>query len=213
MIASKQYWVFDLDGTLVDSFSFYIEIVQCIFGRLNVPVSDDELRLSLGLPAPKFFKMKLGDDLAEEALRELRSRSVGDSERIRAFPGILELLHQLKSSGKKIAIWTSRDLDSSRLVTAHAGIDPYIDFRVTGCCVKNHKPEVDGLLKIAEYFSCDLTDMVMVGDHEFDVRAARSAGAYGIRANWHQYHPPVSCSYAHTMIDNVTALQRIVETV
>jgi len=211
MIKNKDFWVFDLDGTLVNSFPFYLAIVKNILTRFEKTLSEDEVSVCLGQPAAKFFQYTLGDKLAEEALNELGTQSIADAEHIKPFPGVLSLLKNLKSQSKKIAVWTSRDLNSANLVLEKTGLNTYIDHCVSGCCVSVHKPNPEGLSKIAQFFSCEVSDMVVVGDHEYDVQAAKAAGAYGIRACWHGFDPPANCAYAQEVFRDVPSLSRRLE--
>lgn len=208
MIKSKNFWVFDLDGTLVDSFPFYLAIVKNVLARFEKCLSEDEVSACLGQPAAKFFRYKLGNELAEEALAELGIQSLVDAEHIKPFPGVFALLQNLKSEGKQVAVWTSRDLNSANLVLGKTGLNAFIDHCVSGCCVSTLKPDPEGLWKIARLFSCNVSDLVVVGDHEYDVQAAKAVGAYGIRACWHGFDPPTHCAYARELFRDVPSLSR-----
>lgn len=208
MIQSRRHWVFDLDGTLVDSFPFYLSIVRSILLRFGKSLDDEETSECLGQPAAKFFTAKLGNDLTAQALDELRVQSILDAERIQPFTGILRLLEKLKAQKKMVAVWTSRDRNSANLVLKNTGIAPFVDFVVSGCCVSKHKPDSEGLDRIAKHFGCNASDLVVVGDHEFDVRAARTSGAYGIRACWHGFDKPESCNFAHELALDVFTVDR-----
>lgn len=208
MIHNRRHWVFDLDGTLVDSFPFYLTIVRSIFLRFGRQLSEEDTIECLGQNAGKFFTAKLGSDGAAAALEELRIQSKLDAEQIQPFAGTHQLLADLKAQNKKVAVWTSRDLDSATLVLKNTGLASFVDFLVSGCCVLKHKPDSEGLEKIAGRFGCNISELVVVGDHEFDVRAARMSGAYGIRACWHQFYTPEHCNFAHELAFNVAAVAR-----
>ena len=169
-------------------------------------LSEDEFSMCLGQPAAKFFAYKLGELHAEGALAELRRQSVFDAEHIKPFPGVIEFLEKLRIHGKNIAVWTSRDQSSANLVLEKTGIGPLIDHCVSGCCVSKHKPDPEGLQKIAGLFECDVSELVMVGDHDYDVKAAAAVGAYGIRASWHDFEPTEKCAYACEVAFNVASL-------
>src|SRR5690349_17998691 len=89
-------WVFDLDGTLVDSFGFYLRFVENFAARRGVTLTDSELAASLGQSARKFFSSFLPAESIETALEELRAQSVLDAIHIQPFPGIKVWLQDLK---------------------------------------------------------------------------------------------------------------------
>jgi phosphoglycolate phosphatase-like HAD superfamily hydrolase len=199
-IADKNCWVFDLDGTLVDSFKYYVDFLNQKFLEKGLLLDRDEIIRSLGLPAHRFLEEKLGMADAKIALKELKERSVEDTKNIRAFEGIKDLLAVLKSSKKQIAVWTSREPQSAKALLHSCGLEPYISQLVAASCVSEHKPHIEGLTKIASYFGVsDPSRFVMVGDHDFDMMAARTFGAYGIRASWHSYDPKLICDYANVV--------------
>lgn len=206
MIHGKRHWVFDLDGTLVDSFQYYLNILERVFAGYGVSLTEEDIKLCFGQPADKFLASKLSPSEVRAALTVLRDQSVADSREIEAFAGIKDLLLHLQQSGKKIAVWTSRDGASADMVLKNTGLGQYIDFCVTGTCVTQHKPDPEGLHMIATKFSCELSDLIVVGDHDFDVKAAKSTGAYAVRASWHRFDPPLTCTYADELFMNVVGL-------
>jgi len=189
-----KYWVFDLDGTLIDSFGFYLSIITDLFEQHEISLTPDHIKSCLGLPASKFFEMHLGREHVNDAMDFLKSQSGEDLKSVKLFSGIMNSIKQLSSSGYAVAIWTSRDLASTEELIEYNELTNYIDFYVTSCCVENHKPHPEGLLKIAKYFSCDPTELVMIGDHDFDMHAAKAVGAKAIRASWHSHDSHGACS-------------------
>ena len=208
MSINRKFIVFDLDGTLIDSFPFYLANVKIILSRRGRSLNEDELPHCLGLPASKFFEKALGKHLAVEALRELKTLSMSAIPKIKIFSGISSLLSSLRNEDKKIALWTSRDQFTTNLVLESTGLLKYFDFIVSGCCVESHKPNPEGLTKIATYFSCEPSDIIVIGDHEFDVQAAKAVNAYGIRACWHNFMAPVACEYARELCNDISSLSQ-----
>ena len=46
----------------------------------------------------------------------------------------------------------------------------------------------------------------MIGDHDFDMIAAKRAGALAIRVNWHGFFPETNCEYSAMTMDSVDQL-------
>ena len=189
-------WVFDLDGTLVDSFEHYFISLEEIFSLHGKTFSRDLCHAALTDNLIHFFNTHLGESALETSLQELRRRSNQDALQIRAFPGILESLDGLRKSGAKIGVWTNRDYDSASLILKHSGLEGLVDCFVSGSCTKARKPEPEGLLRIAGEMASKPQEITMVGDHEHDVLAAKAVGARAVRASWHSYWTVDACNIA-----------------
>ena len=135
------------------------------------------------------------------------ARSQSDAVGIRPFDGAVDLLSRLKDRGDRVAIWTSRDLASAALVLKHSGLDRFVQKCVSGTCVMEHTPHPEGLLRILGEYGCPPEDAVMVGDHENDMRAARQAGTYAIRASWNPHGETTPCVHAHQQFRRIADLK------
>jgi len=191
-----KHWVFDLDGTLVDSFNHYFIALDEIFTAHGKKFSPKYHHAVLTQPLQQFFEKHLGEKSVKSAFELLQSTSNRDAKTIRPFTGLTETLTHLKSKGARMAVWTNRDLVSAKLMLKHSGLDQFTEICVSGTCVKERKPNPEGLLRIMKEFGCKSDTVTMVGDHEHDVSAAKSVGVRAVRASWHGYWKMDRCSYA-----------------
>lgn len=189
-----KYWIFDLDGTLVDSFGFYFSTVEKIMGKT---MTTDERKHCVSLHASDLFKHHLGEEKAKEALAQLKKINLSDSWDTKKFSAVEELMIFLKEKGCHISIFTSRDLNSAKYTVEATGLNKYIDHLVSGDCVSVKKPSPEGLHKLQKLYNCKPEDMVMIGDHECDMEAGTSGGAYSVRASWHPHWPHDKCDLAN----------------
>src|SRR4051794_2657939 len=104
-----KHWVFDLDGTLVDSFSHYFQLLEEIFARFGARFGGDLRLPALTELLPEFFEKHLGAGAVAPAIALLQEQSNEDARRIQPFGGIVPLLDHLRSEGARIAVWTNRD--------------------------------------------------------------------------------------------------------
>jgi len=196
----RDLFVFDLDGTLVDSFGHYFASLERVFDEfgeaLGVAFTEKLHYPSLTEPLPKFLRDNLGIARADGAMQRLREFSVDDAKTIMPFPGVVPLLDTLKARGKKLAIWTNRDFPSASLIVQHSGLKPYFDAFISGSCVKDKKPNPEGMGKILAQLGVASEGVVMVGDHEHDVWAAKGASVKAVRASWHTYWEINRCEEA-----------------
>ncbi len=91
--------------------------------------------------------------------------------------GLVRLLSILKEKGLIRGIATNRT-NTMEQVLKDNNIESYFEMVVTSADVVNPKPDPEQLLKIMEAFHLDPQEVIFIGDSEYDLRAARSAGTW-----------------------------------
>jgi phosphoglycolate phosphatase len=203
---ARPFWVFDLDGTLVDSHAIYFESLAAVLEAQGSKLEDTDRREILTIAVKdrdSFFVRKLGASGARQAIRQFDRRLADDQISVRPFAGIPELLEELHAKGAQLALWTAREMDSAVEVLSHTGLKKYFSFRMSGSCVTNCKPDPEGLLRIARHFITKPSKVVMVGDHDNDMLAARACGARGVRALWNNPETAAACTLSEWQFKNV----------
>jgi HAD superfamily hydrolase (TIGR01549 family) len=209
-----KYWVFDLDGTLVDSLTAHFQVLDQVFKNFGVPFSEKDYHEVLKISAkvlPHYFEKKLGHERAQTGLELFHKLSVEAFKTMRAFDGIENLLQTLQSRGASLAIWTARDLEATEKILNYTGLKPYFSICISGTCVSQGKPHPEGLQKIAEHFGSNKNSMVMVGDFESDMLGAQAFGTKAVRVYWHTAVPVQNCKIADWQFTQVKEFQNWVE--
>jgi HAD superfamily hydrolase (TIGR01549 family) len=206
MPRNRKNIVFDLDGTILSSTPFYHAILESIFQKNGLSLTDEDKALASGLSAKTFLSPRLSQQSLDDALRYLVEQSERDLHEIPVFEGFYELLHLLKQRGCRLAVWTSRDRDSALTLLKKNSLDHYFDLVIAADCVSKHKPDPEGLSRISDQFGCGMEDVLMIGDHDVDVLAARAAGAMIIRANWHGFRVGQTCNLGSITAHSVAEL-------
>lgn len=196
-------WVFDLDGTLVDSFGRYFDLLRKIFADHGRDFDDSLRHPALTEKLDVFFSRYLGQEQVERVLQRLQAESNEDARRIEVFPGLLGLVDNLRGRGSRVAIWTNRDFESASLIIKYSGLENRIDGWVSGTCVSERKPNAEGLRRLISDFGCSPEDVTMVGDHEHDMLGALEVGARAVRASWHSHWDEQQCGHAHHQFHQV----------
>lgn len=180
--------LFDLDGTLTDSMEGVIRSVQYMQEKKGMDVwSFDALRFIVGPPLIESFTKELAMPLAEaeEAVEIFRERysSIGLFENA-VFPGIVELLEDLKAKGKRMAVATSKKENLAVRILEHFDIAKYMeviggDAREVG---RDTKAKV--IAYVLETMQAQKDDVIMVGDRKFDIIGAHALGIPCIAVEW-----------------------------
>lgn len=100
------------------------------------------------------------------------------------FPGISELLKELKKWGTSVALVTGKGACSCRISLDRYGIAKYFDAVETGSPVGPVKPE--GIRAVLEKFHLTPAEALYIGDTASDISASRSVGVPAAAAGWAQ---------------------------
>lgn len=176
--------ILDLDGTLVDTsraLTRGLNETLELLGRQTVseqqvlnhrdPGLRALLRAALHLSGPA-----LSDGDLSEALIGFRARyDHWLLELSTVHDGVRESLKTLKACGARISVLTNKPgTPALRLIRAY-GLEPYLDYVVTGDMGLPHKPDPSGLLLLLEQMGIAAVDAVFVGSSRVDMRTARNA--------------------------------------
>ncbi|MFO1122664.1 MAG: HAD family hydrolase [Hyphomicrobiales bacterium] len=180
-------FLFDLDGTLVDSVYDHVLAWHDALLEEGFDVSVWRLHRKIGMSGGLFTKAlaretgREFDDNLLERLRKLHAKHYSArSPRTRPLPGARELLAYLTDNGIPWAIATSGRMETAGPVLKILGVDPTKVTVVTRDLVRYAKPDPDLFLAAAEKLGVDIESSCVVGDAIWDMLAARRARALGI---------------------------------
>ncbi len=186
VVRSGPAFLFDLDGTLVDSVYQHVlswrDALEGVGIELAVWRIHRRIGMSGGLMANAILRETGHKVTAEEAARLLRLHGEAYARRaaqVRPLPGARELLAFLTQAKVPWAIATSARLESARPTLESLGVGPDVPI-VTRDQVEHAKPDPDLFLAAAGRLGMDLSHAVVVGDSVWDLLAAQRARALGI---------------------------------
>jgi HAD superfamily hydrolase (TIGR01549 family) len=180
-------FLFDLDGTLVDSVYQHVLAWREALDAEGVELSVWRIHRKVGMSGGLFTNMLLretGIALDPERIERLQKRHSRAFERrigeVHPLPGTRELLDTLTRSGIPWAIATSGRLETAAPTLATLGIDLEHAVVVTRDQVRHAKPDPDLFLAAAERLGVTAESSTVVGDAVWDMLASRRARALGI---------------------------------
>ncbi len=174
-------FIFDWDGTLIDSADKIVGAMQASATELKLPPrSVLEVRNIIGLGLPEAI-LHLYPDLSEDALTAMRgayaTHFINADERLpcQLFPGVLKTLATLRERGCRLAVATGKNRRGLTRVLGGLGMSNYFD--ATRCADETRsKPHPLMLQELLEELSVPVEAAVMVGDTEYDLAMASAAG-------------------------------------
>lgn len=182
----KKSILFDLDGTICDSGE---GIINCAIYALehfgcHIP-SREDLRVFVGPPLKdSFLRHGIPEDKTDEAIAIYRSRylPIGKYENY-PYPGIEQLLKQLKDDGHALYIATSKLESTAVDVLEHFGLAHYFT-RICGASADEVRSSKSQVIEYLIQCSGHPEHMVMVGDAAYDVIGAKPHGIETVGVSW-----------------------------
>ncbi|OGU32317.1 MAG: hypothetical protein A2X67_01795 [Ignavibacteria bacterium GWA2_55_11] len=181
--------IFDMDGTITrtnrlifDAFNHIVEIYK------GERWTDAQISALFGPPEEGALATVVGQDRVDEAMRSyLAFYREHHAELASVYKGMPEILHELKSSGVKLALFTGKGRHTTAITLEVCGLGKYFDKVVTGNDVMLHKPSGEGIRSIMHDLGVTQEGTFMVGDAVADILAAREAGIRIASVLWDSY--------------------------
>jgi HAD superfamily hydrolase (TIGR01509 family) len=187
MTRHKTAFLFDLDGTLIDSVYQHVLAWKSSLDAEGIPLSIWRIHRKIGMSGGLFANILLretGFDNNPERMHRLRVRHAEAykalSASVQPLPGARKLLDYLTAQGMPWAIATSGRMETAGHNLAALGVDPAKVPVVTRDQVKYAKPDPDLFITAANRLGVDIRESLVLGDSIWDMIAAQRARALGV---------------------------------
>lgn len=179
----RRCYIFDIDGTMMDSEAGILHAVEYSLNKLNIPLPDeDTMRKFLGPPLVWSYQhlMGMSESQAVEATTAYREMYLtkGLFEN-RVYPGVRRLIRTLRARGDWVAVATGKPQKTAETILEYFGLDTMLD-RVVGAW--NEHAEKDQLIRKA--LPDEYDEAWMIGDRNLDILGGRAVGIHTLGAGW-----------------------------
>jgi phosphoglycolate phosphatase-like HAD superfamily hydrolase len=177
-------FIFDIDGTLVDTNPAHVEAWRRAFQRFGFDVAVERIVPEIGKGGDKLVPSVLGQEIEDrhgEALRRVQKEEflkIAERVRFRVFPCVPEIFRALGERKIRTALATSSNKKHLDSTMKSAGIDlpSLADVLVTKDDTDASKPDPDLVIVAGEKLAVAPTECAMVGDTVYDGQASQAAG-------------------------------------
>lgn len=182
-------YIFDLDGTLLDTLEDLANAVNYAMRKMNYPErSIGEVKSFIGDGMVKLIERSSPAGTTKESLekalsffREYYASHLTDCTV--PYEGITEVVAELKKQGKKLAVVSNKADENSKTVVRHFFGDSF-DIVVGKRDCFPAKPQPDSVLYVIETLGSEKEECIFIGDSDIDIFTARNAGLPCIGVTW-----------------------------
>ena len=186
-MASSVAFLFDLDGTLVDSVYNHVRAWHLALREEGLELSVWRIHRKIGMSGGLFtaqLQRELGRPIDEATTQRLRDRHAElfreISRDVPPLPGAVELLKELTRQQLPWAIATSGRMQTAETNLRSLDVDPGQAIVITRDMVRYAKPDPDLFVEAAKRLGTTTRGSYVIGDSIWDMIAAARCGALGI---------------------------------
>ena len=190
MPAPKAF-IFDLDGTLIDSLADIAESINRMLDARGYPRCQQEVfKQMVGDGMEKLVERALPQDVRNEALIKVcveEYRAHYDTlwnAQTRPYPGIVEMLKTLQARGMKLGVISNKAHRFTVPMTEHFFGADVFDHILGQRTEVPRKPAPDGAHEMATFLGLRTDEMAYVGDSGIDMQFAQSSGMRAVGVRW-----------------------------
>jgi len=169
--------VFDLDGTLIDSYEAITESLNHAMTRAGLaPLAESSVKEMVGMGLETLIARAMGEARVDEGVKDFRARYSEICEaRTRLLPGVKGTLVELRARGYAMAVATNKPAYFARRLLEALGVEDCFTIVLGPDMVENKKPHPEMVLEALERMGLVAASALYVGDMEVDIQTARAA--------------------------------------
>lgn len=186
-----EHYCFDMDGTLIDSYKTIYNAMILTLDEQKIPHSINEIEFikRIGQHFKDIFEaFNVDVNDFDSYLKLYKNIYMEQMNHSRLYPGVLEVLTELKNNKKNISLLTTKAQDQAEKIVDYFGLKKYFDIVMGRQDGIAHKPSPEPLLKICNDLNINIVDTLIIGDTELDIQCGKNAGSstcavtYGYRS-------------------------------
>lgn len=178
----KTAFIWDLDGTLLDSYEAILSGIEETFGQFSIPYDKEKVRDFI----LKYSVQDLLEQVAEErnldakVLNQVRAQSLAEKNaQVVLMPGAREVLAWAAEQGIQQFVYTHKG-DNAFTILRDLGLEFYFTEILTNQSGFARKPSPEAGLYLLDKYQLDPMQTYYVGDRTLDVEFAQNSGIQSI---------------------------------
>lgn len=178
-----KHYIFDLDGTLIDTEAAVLKTWQHTLKEYGYEYSLHEVKVVLGVTTDIGLQ-RLNAHVDEDYTYKWQTNYEGYSQEADFFEGTKEMLKLLKDRGCSLGIVSSRSQKEYERFFKSFHLDELFTTVILEEDTKEHKPDPEPLFKYMELTGADKDTCIYIGDMPTDIQCANNAGVISGLVTW-----------------------------
>ena len=197
-------FIWDLDGTLLDSYEAILSGIEETFGQFAIPYDKEKVREFI----LKFSVQDLLEQVAEErkldaeVLNQVRAQSLAEKNaQVVLMPGAREVLAWADEAGIQQFVYTHKG-DNAFAILRDLGLESYFTEILTSQSGFERKPSPEAANYLLEKYQLDPNNTYYIGDRTLDVEFAQNSGIQSINF----LASPKACNQQIEHLEDISSL-------
>ena len=178
----KTAFIWDLDGTLLDSYEAILSGIEETFGQFSIPYDKEKVREFILKYSVQDLLVQVAEErkLGVEELNEVRAQSLAEKNaQVVLMPGAREVLAWADQVGIRNFVYTHKG-DNAFAILRDLGLESYFTEILTSQSGFARKPSPEAATYLLDKYQLDSDKTYYIGDRTLDVEFAQNSGIQSI---------------------------------
>ena len=175
-------FIWDLDGTLLDSYEAILSGIEETFGQFAIPYDKEKVREFILRYSVQDLLEQVAEErkLDAEVLNQVRAQSLAEKNaQVVLLPGAREVLAWAEEAGIQQFVYTHKG-DNAFTILRDLGLEWYFKEILTSQSGFTRKPNPEAANYLLDKYELDSENTYYIGDRTLDVEFAQNSGLQSI---------------------------------
>ena len=173
----KTAFIWDLDGTLLDSYEAILSGIEETFGQFSIPYDKEQVREFILKFSVQDLLVQVAEErkLDMEVLNKVRAQSLAEKNaQVVLMPGAREVLAWVKETGIQQFVYTHKG-DNAFTILRDLGLESYFTEIITSQSGFARKPNPEAATYLLDKYQLNPEKTYYIGDRTLDVEFAQNS--------------------------------------
>jgi len=178
----KTAFIWDLDGTLLDSYEAILSGIEETFGQFSIPYDKEKVREFILNYSVQDLLVQVAEErkLDVKVLNQVRAQSLAEKNaQVVLMPGAHEVLDWADQVGIQQFVYTHKG-DNAFTILRDLGLESYFTEILTSQSGFARKPNPEAATYLLDKYQLDPEKTYYIGDRTLDVEFAQNSGIQSI---------------------------------
>ena len=178
----KTAFIWDLDGTLLDSYEAILSGIEETFAQFSIPYDKEQVREFILKYSVQDLLVQVAEErkLDVEVLNQVRAQSLAEKNaQVVLMPGAREVLDWTDQVGIRNLVYTHKG-DNAFTILRDLGLESYFTEILTSQSSFARKPSPEAATYLIDKYQLNPDNTYYIGDRTLDVEFAQNSGIQSI---------------------------------